>query len=67
MLQKEINYNAFLKLNTKNYPNKWIAMIDGKVVSSSSNFKETYREATRKFPGKRPLIAKIPSTRAMIL
>jgi len=67
MLQKEINYNEFLKLNTENYTNKWIAMIDGKVVSASKTFKQTFNEAKRRFPNKRPLIAKIPSRKAMIL
>jgi len=63
----EDNYASFLKLNVKEYQNKWIAIVDGKVVSSTKSFKEAYQEAKERFPKKSPLIAKIPSKKVMIL
>ena len=63
----EDNYASFLKLDVKNYQDKWIAIVDGRVVSSKKSFKETYEEAKDKFPKKNPLIAKIPSKKVMIL
>ncbi|MBI2667876.1 succinyl-CoA synthetase subunit alpha [Candidatus Woesearchaeota archaeon] len=66
-MEKEINYNSFLRLNVKNYSNKWIAIVDGKVVSSGNTFREAYNQSKTKFPKNRPLIAKIPSKKVMIL
>ena len=67
MLQSEQNYKSFLNLSVKEYPNKWVALIDGHVVAVKNTFKEVYVETKQKFPQQRPLIAKIPSKRAMIL
>ena len=61
------NYSSFLELDVKEYQNKWIAIVDGEVVSAKRSFKETYQEAKEKFPKKSPLIAKIPSKKVMIL
>ena len=63
----EDNYTSFLKLNVKDYQNRWIAIVNGEVVSARKSFKETYQEAKEKFPKKSPLIAKIPSKKVMIL
>ena len=41
----EDNYSSFLKFDVKNYQDKWIAIVDGRVVSSKKSFKETYEEA----------------------
>ena len=65
-MDRENNYNSFLKLNVRPYGDKWIAMVDGKVVSAKESFKEAYYEAKKKFPTKRPLLAKIPSKKVMI-
>ena len=67
MLQSEQNYKSFLNLSVKEYPNKWVALIDGRVVTVKNTFKEVYIETKEKFPKQRPLIAKIPSKRVMIL
>lgn len=67
MTQTEINYRSFLNLSVKEYPNKWVALVDGQVVAVKKTFKEVYTETKEKFPKQRPLIAKIPSKKVMIL
>lgn len=67
MLQTEQNYKSFLNLSVKDYPNKWVALINGDVVAVKNTFKEVYTETKEKFPRQRPLIAKIPSKKVMIL
>ena len=64
---KEENYKQFLHLSTAQYVDKWVAIVDGVVVSANTSFKATYDEALTKFPKKRPLMAKIPSKKVMIL
>lgn len=66
-MERDINYSSFLHLNVEQYNDKWIALVDGKLVSVKKNFKDAYTEAKQKFPQKRPLLAKIPSKKVMIL
>lgn len=61
------NYNSFLRLNVKGYSNKWIALVDGEIVSTKNSFKEVYHDTKRRFPNKRPMITKIPGKKVMIL
>ena len=66
-MKQDQNYEYFLRLNVKDYQNKWIAIVDCAVVSARNTFKEVYNESKKKFPKKRPLIAKVPSKKVMIL
>ena len=61
------NYSSFMRLNVKEYPNFWIALVDGKVIATGKTFKDAYLEAKKTAPKKRPLIAKIPDKKVMIL
>jgi len=56
-----------MRMSVKDYTNRWVALVDGKVVADGKTFKETYIEARRIAPKKRPLIAKIPDKKVMIL
>jgi len=61
------NYEYFLRLNVENYLDEWIAIVGGEVVAHGRNVKEVYEEAKKNYPGRRPLISKVPSKKAMIL
>jgi hypothetical protein len=56
-----------MEMNLSPYIGKWVAICDDKVVASSATFKETFKEAKRLCPGKRPLVAMIPSNENLIL
>lgn len=49
------------------YAGKWIAVVDGKVVSKGHAGKEVFKEAKQKYPDKTPLIMKVPSSTVMLL
>lgn len=66
-MERDLNYQSFLKLDVTQFMDKWVAIVDGKLVAVKDNFKEVYQEATEKFPRKRPLVAKIPPKKVMIL
>ena len=66
MTQQERNYNTYLKINEEEYTNKWIAIVDGQVVSAKDHLKEVCEETQKKFPKKQPLIAKILQRKVMI-
>lgn len=61
------NYEYFLKANLSQYAGKWVAIVNQRVVSSGFDAQVVYNEAKRKFPNKKPSIAKIPSGETLIL
>lgn len=44
MTQTEINYTSFLNLSVKEYPNKWVALVDGKVITSKKVLKKPMKK-----------------------
>jgi len=61
------NYNSFMRMDVSSYSDEWIAIVNGELVAHSKSFKEVYKTAKKKFPDERPLVAKIPSGKVMIL
>jgi len=64
---KDKNYEWFVSHDLDKYKGRWIAIVDEKVVSSSDNAKVALDEAKKKYPGKRPVLAKLPKGEALIL
>lgn len=64
MVSKEFEF--YIKTDLSKYKGKYIAIVEDKVVASGENAKEVFEEAKKKFPNKRPLIAKIPGEDTLI-
>ena len=60
-------FEFFVKADLKRYEGKYIAIIDQKVVASGDNAKEVLEAANKKYPGRKPLLAKVPKEDALIL
>jgi len=61
------NHEAFLNADLSEMAGKWVAIIDGKVVESGDNLKVLLENAEKNSPGKKPLVAKAPTKRILIL
>lgn len=61
------DYKWFLKADTSKYKNKYIAIIDEKIVAFGENAKVVWKKAKEKYPNKEPLMAKIPEDEILIL
>ncbi len=61
------NYKTFMELDEKQYENKYVVIIKGKVVSSGDDAEKLFLGARKKFPEEIPLIAKIPSEEVLVL
>lgn len=61
------NYAFFLKADLGAYVDQWVAIVDGRVVAHGKNAKKVFDEAQSSFPGKPPLLARVPGTATMIL
>jgi len=64
---KSKNFQAFMKLDRTKYLGNYIVVIDGKVRFFGKDIKKMLQEAKRKYPGKTPLVAKIPREEVMVL
>ncbi|NMX20966.1 succinyl-CoA synthetase subunit alpha [ANME-1 cluster archaeon GoMg4] len=61
------DYEWFIKTDFSKYAGKWIATIDKKVVAKGDDAEVVYKEAKRKYPAKKPSLAKIPTGDTLIL
>jgi len=64
---KNRNFQAFMKLDRTKYSGDYIVMIDGKVRFFGKDIKKMLLKARKKYPGKTPLVAKIPKEQVMVL
>ena len=60
-------YSVFINSDMSRYTGKWVAIVDSEVVSSGENAKIVYSKAVKKYPKKRPLLARVPTNETMIL
>jgi len=61
------NHEAFLNSDLSEFEGKWVAIIDGKVAGSGNNLKILLDNVKKESPGKKPLLAKAPTKRILIL
>ena len=67
VISMDKRYEFFMKADLKDYVGEWVAIIGNKIVSHSKSAKKAYEDAKRKYPNRRPLLAKIPEREVMIL
>lgn len=65
MTSKEFEF--YVKADLKEYEGKYIAIVEDQVVASGNNAKQVMEEAKRKYPDKKPFLAKIPREEVLIL
>jgi hypothetical protein len=49
------------------YVEKWIVVLDNKIVASGENLKEVYRKAKEKYPQDTLFVMKVPADKVMVL
>jgi hypothetical protein len=58
------NYDTFLYSNLENYKGKWIVILDKSIIAFGDDIKKLLEEASKKYPGKKFMLAKVPTTRS---
>jgi len=61
------NFEAYLRLDKSGLENKYVIIVNGKVVAKGEDIKNMLKKVRQKYPHKVPFIAKIPDERMMIL
>ena len=64
---KDKNYEFYINADLSEYPGKWIAIVDGKVVASGDRADVVVREAEEKYPDKEITLAKVPTDDTLVL
>ena len=59
-MEKSKEFEFYLKADLSKYEGKYVAIVGDEVVASGENAKEVLEEAKKKFPNKKPALAKIP-------
>ncbi|GCC11300.1 hypothetical protein IPdc08_01351 [archaeon] len=60
------SYALYIEADLSDYTGEWVAVVNREIVSHKKDIKEVYKEAKEKYPGKRPLLARVPEEKALI-
>ena len=61
------NFEAYLKLDKKGLENKYVIIVNEKVVAKGENIEEMLDRVRKEYPNERPFVAKVPDERMLIL
>ena len=61
------DFEAYLKLDKKGLENKYVVIVDGKVVATGEDIETILNQVREKHPQKVPFVAKVPEERMLIL
>jgi len=61
------NFESLEEKDVTKYAGRWVAVVNGKVISSGDSFIFVYNESKKKYPGVRPLIGKLPEAIPIVL
>jgi len=61
------NFDAYMALDKKGLENKYVVIVDGEVVAKGENIEEMLEKVRKKYPNKRPFVAKVPEERILVL
>lgn len=61
------NFQAFLKLNQEKYANKYVVIVNKKLVASGQDIVTMLKSARKRYPKQVPFVAKIPDKSVLVL
>jgi len=61
------NFDAYMKLNKTGLENKYVIIVNGKVVGRGENIEEMLDRVRQEYPNEIPFVAKVPDERMLIL
>jgi len=61
------NFESLSEERVTKYAGEWVAVVDNIIVAHAKSFKEVYDIVKKQYPGKRPLIGKLPESLPVVL
>ncbi len=66
-MKSEFEYVLSMGDKLGDYADKWIAVVDSKIVAEGSDAKEVFRKARAASPSKPPFVMRVPTEKVMVL
>ena len=63
----EFEYLLSIQDKLGDYVDRWVAVVDDKIVVQGDSAKQVFKEAKEQFPDKVPFVMKIPSDAVMVM
>jgi hypothetical protein len=60
------NFEAYLELDKTGLENKYVVIVNGKVVAKGEDIEKMLERARQKYPDEMPFVAKVPKERMLI-
>ncbi len=61
------NFEAYLNLDKKGLQNKYVIIVDGKVMVKGEDIENMLGKVREEYPDKTPFVAKVPDERMLVL
>jgi hypothetical protein len=61
------DFEAYLRLDKTGLENKYVIIVNGKVVAKGENIESMLKKVRREHPHETPFVAKVPDERMLIL
>ena len=61
------NFEAYLKLDKTGLKNKYVVIVDGKVIAKGEDIEDMLGKVRKGYPDKTPFVAKVPDERMLVL
>ncbi|MBU7025451.1 MAG: succinyl-CoA synthetase subunit alpha [Theionarchaea archaeon] len=61
------NFEAYYKLDKTGLENKYVILVDGKVVAEGEDIETMLEKVRQKYPDEIPFVAKVPDRKMLIL
>ena len=61
------NFEAYIGLDKTGLQNKYVVIVDGKIISKGEDIENMLEKARQEYSDKTPFVAKIPDERMLVL
>ena len=61
------NFEAYYELDKTGLENKYVILVNGKVVAKGEDIETMLKEVLQKYPDEIPFVAKVPDKKMMII
>ncbi len=61
------NFEAYLKLDKTQLQNKYVVIVNGKVIAKGEDIEDMLGKVRQRYPDETPFVAKVPDERMLVL
>ena len=61
------NFDAYITLDKMGLEDKYVIIVNGKVVAKGENIEEMLDRVRQEYPHERPFVAKVPEERMLVI